>query len=178
MANSSKRDSIAKLDPARFQIAKQMSVVPGGPMNNDPNNVTSVGVMSGSFSGVNQFPYGDSGLVSSTKMGGVYPVPVSGLPQNQVQGLRMNATGYGTQAQPPMQMADQFESARQGVDAQKRGLNPSLMGPLGMPTAVAPGGSVPSPQQTARTLPLENMAPQGQPQRRGKGTNLKTGQRA
>ena len=179
MANSAKREAIAKLDPNRFELAKSMAVVPGGPMNNDPQNVTSVGFMPGSMSGVNKFPYGDSGLANSPKMGGVYPMQNSGVPQNQVRGLRNNALAYGTQPQPLKEAADPLESSRLGIEAQRRGLNASPMGALGMPAMPAPGGSVPSRQQTPRTLPLQGaQTAEVQPERKGKGMNTKTGQRS
>ena len=68
MANS-KEDNARMLDPQRFKVAKDMAVMPGGPMNNNPMNVSSVDTNAGSFSGVNQFPYGDSGLEGSRSAG-------------------------------------------------------------------------------------------------------------
>ena len=56
-----KEKNAKMLDPQRFQIAKNMSVVPGGPMNNNPMNVTSVGSQPSSMTGINQYPYADSG---------------------------------------------------------------------------------------------------------------------
>ena len=38
----SKEDNARMLDPQRFQVAKSMAVMPGGPMNNNPMNVGSV----------------------------------------------------------------------------------------------------------------------------------------
>ena len=40
---ASKKENAMKMDPQRFQMAKNMSVVPGGPMNNSPKNVESIG---------------------------------------------------------------------------------------------------------------------------------------
>ena len=37
-----KKDNAAAMDPNRFKMAKNMSTVPGGPMNNNPMNVTSL----------------------------------------------------------------------------------------------------------------------------------------
>ena len=42
-------------------MAKNMAVMPGGPMNNNPMNVTGWVNQPGALSGVNEFPYGDSG---------------------------------------------------------------------------------------------------------------------
>ena len=64
-----KQEQAAAMDPNRFKIAKNMTTMPGGPMNNNPMNVTSVGAQPGSMSGVNQFPYGDSGLANAPQMG-------------------------------------------------------------------------------------------------------------
>ena len=37
---SNKQDNANILDPNRFKIAKNMAVIPGGPENNNPMNVT------------------------------------------------------------------------------------------------------------------------------------------
>ena len=44
---ASKKDNAMMLDPNRFKIAQQNAVMPGGPMNNNPMNVTSVGPQPG-----------------------------------------------------------------------------------------------------------------------------------
>ncbi len=86
-----KREQNARmLDPQRFQIAKDMSYMPGGPMMNNPMNVTNVAPQLGSMDGVNQYPYGDSGIAMDTRMGAVGPSPNSGMPQNMVRGTGMN----------------------------------------------------------------------------------------
>lgn len=67
------------LDENRFKIAKDMSVVvPGGPMNNNPMNVTSIAPDNGSLSGYSQYPYGDMGVTGLAGVGtaGVYPQTV------------------------------------------------------------------------------------------------------
>ena len=85
-----KRESNARmLDPQRFEIAKQMSVMPGGPMMNNPMNVTNTTPQPGSMTGVNQYPYGDSGLENDSRMGSIGPSLNSGMQQNLVRG-----TGY------------------------------------------------------------------------------------
>ena len=58
-----KMDNAAMLDPQRFQIAQSMSYMPGAPgaMMNNPMNVTSISPQPGSMSGINEYPYGDSG---------------------------------------------------------------------------------------------------------------------
>ena len=91
----SKKENAAAMDPNRFKMAKNMSVVPGGPMNNNPMNVTSVGAQPGSMTGVNQFPYGDSGLANAPQMGAdiLNPMMVqnSGLQQNMPMGRGQNS---------------------------------------------------------------------------------------
>ena len=56
-----KKDNAMQLDPDRFKVAQSMSTVPGGPMNNYPVAQGDF-VQKSSLSGVNTFPYGDSGL--------------------------------------------------------------------------------------------------------------------
>ena len=41
----SKKENAMEMEPNRFQIAKNMSVMPGGPMNNNPMNVTSIDII-------------------------------------------------------------------------------------------------------------------------------------
>ena len=66
MANDKKQNAMM-LDPNRFKIAQQNSVMPGGPPNqqNNPMNVTSVGGQPASANGVSQHPYGDCLLYTS-----------------------------------------------------------------------------------------------------------------
>ena len=58
-----KKENAMMLDPNRFKIAQQNSVMPGGPPNqqNNPMNVTSFGSQSASPNGISQHPYGDTG---------------------------------------------------------------------------------------------------------------------
>ena len=90
---NSKEQRVQMLDPNRMKIAKNNAYVPGGPMNNNPMNVTSNNPTPGSMSGVNQFPYGDSGLsVEDGRMGSpVMPMPKSPLPQNTPLGTGTTA---------------------------------------------------------------------------------------
>ena len=175
-----KREQNARmLDPQRFQMAKSMSVMPGGPMNNNPMNVTGLGNQSGSFSGVNEFPYGDSGLENDSRIGanGVYPVQNSGQPEQYVSGQRLNSFApYGLQPQPDVRGQETFEGARMGMEAQNKGLNTSqYMGIVGLPAQPAPGGSVPSQQQSPNTLGLQGMQSAEVP---SKGMNMRSGKRS
>jgi len=176
--SKSKEDNARMLDPQRFQVAKSMAVMPGGPMNNNPMNVTSVDSSGGSMSGVNMFPYGDSGMEGAPQLGtnSVFPVQPSGLAQNAVYGVGKNSQApYGMQQQPNSQDADLFESGRLGNDAKTRGLFASPMGILGQQSQPAPGGSVPSPQQSPGTIPLQGV-PSAE-QMTG-GMNMRSGKRS
>jgi len=123
MANSkvtNKMQNAMNLDPKRFAIAKNMSVVPGGPMNNNPMNVTSIGNQSGSLDGVNQFPYADSGLANDTRLGTNILNPMA-IPNSGMSPIPMNP-------QPSPGMADQLESARLGMTAAQKGVKANAMG--------------------------------------------------
>ena len=78
-----KKDNAKMLDPNRFKIAKNMSTMPGGPMNNNPMNVTGLGGQPSSLSGVNEYPYGDSGMAAPPQLGAdvlnPFAVPNSGI---------------------------------------------------------------------------------------------------
>lgn len=178
MANS-KEDNARMLDPQRFKVAKDMAVMPGGPMNNNPMNVSSVDTNSGSFSGVNQFPYGDSGMENSRQMGtnAVFPMQPSGNPQNAVMGNGLNGMApYGYQPQPGSADADPMESMRLGTEAKNLELFASPMGPIGMQAQPAPGGSVPSSEQTPGTIPLQG-TPNAEVPSSG-GMNMRSGKRS
>ena len=174
-----KEENARNLDPDRFRLAKSMSHMPGGPMNNNPMNVTGLGSQSGSFSGMNEFPYGDSGLENDGRMGanGVYPMENSGQPQQYAMGQRLNSNApYGLQNQPDSRAEETFEGARMGMDVQKRGLNTSeYMGIIGLSAQPAPGGVVPTPQQTGNTLGLQGNPSAEVP---AKGMNMRSGKRS
>lgn len=174
-----KEDNARMLDPNRFKVAKDMAVMPGGPMNNNPMNVVNVDAGAGSLSGINQFPYGDSGLERDPSMGtnAVFPMQPSGNPQNAVIGTRLNAQApYGYQQQPGSADADPMESVRLGTDAQNRQLFASPMGPIGMEAQPAPGGSVPGVQQSPGTIGLQGQQSAEVPTKGG--TNMRSGKRS
>jgi len=161
---NNKMQNAMNLDPKRFAIAKNMSVVPGGPMNNNPMNVTSIGNQPGSLNGVNQFPYGDSGLANDVRLGTniVNPQAVrnSGRPALPMQ------------PQPSPGMADQMESARLGMTAAQKGIVANPMGPAG--SGVMTPGAVPAnaPFTTGGNFlqPLTSMNPMtpgATPQKKG-----------
>lgn len=173
MANS-KKDRISLLDPNRFKIAKNNTYVPGGPMNNNPMNA-EVGMVPSSLSGVNQYPYGDSGMVNPVQLGGSFPVPASGKPQGMVSGTGFQM-GQGKVAETPDPIGQStLEGQHNFADASKRGLFASALGITGMP-GLAPDGMGPQDLLTNSMA----VAPQGVPNAEamvGKGINMKTGKR-
>ena len=160
MANSAKREKAAMLDPNRFKIAKNNTYVPGGPMNNNPMNVTGLDPQLSSMSGVNQYPYGDSGLVNPQQLGGVFPQQASGMPQSMTVGRVHNMNPFGTQPTPDPGTASMMPGQYQYNDAAQRGLFASALGPTGMPGQVTPGGA-PMGQAdmltNSMTMPLQGM---------------------
>ena len=154
-----KREENARmLDPDRFKIAKDMSYMPGGPMMNNPMNVTNVSPQIGSIDGVNRFPYGDSGLEndSRTSGGGVFPQENSRMPQNQVVGTGLNGNmAYNAQQQPSGQMADPLEGMRLAQDASMRGVYANEhMGIIGLQTPLPGNPTMMQGSQTEQTLGL------------------------
>ena len=146
-----------------MSIAQSMSYMPGAPgtMMNNPMNVTSISPQPGSMSGVNNFPYDDSGLKNDTRLGGgVFPNKPSGMPQNVTRGTGLNAmVPYGQQQQPMSAAADSMEGMRLGGNAMSKDLMAGPMGPMGSgELAVVPGGAGPLPQQTQQVLGLQGVS--------------------
>lgn len=146
MAN--KKENAMKMDPQRFQMAKSMAVVPGGPMNNSPKNVLSVGAQPASVDGMTSNPYDDAKM-QVPQMGAdiLNPQMVknSGLQQNMPVGQGMNSQApYGQQPQPSANSEEPLEGMRLGQEATNRGLFSSqFMGPVGS-TALMPGAMDPT----------------------------------
>jgi hypothetical protein len=139
---SKKEDNARMLDPNRFRIAQQNAVVPGGPQNNNPMNVTdnaSPPIQSTSIYGDYAQNYGQMGSGALNPM----MVQPSGLQQNFPMGRGQNTVPFGMQQQPDTSgvsmMPDGMESGRLAGEAQKFGLNPGPMGMTGMPAQPAPG---------------------------------------
>ena len=168
-----KKTNAQMLDPMRFKIAQQNAVVPGGPQNNNPMNVTdnaSPPIQAQSIYGdmAQAYPQMGTGMVNPM---GVGP---SGLQQNFPAGRGMNQVPYNMQQQPDtsgVSMApDGMESGRLASDAQMRGV---VAGPMGMQGMPAVPGNLP-----------ENPAFSGPPMMQGMpsaematGVNMKTGKR-
>ncbi len=113
MANS-KQDNAQMLDPNRFKVAKNMAVMPGGPMNNNPMNVTSVGGQPSSMNGVNEYPYGDSGMAAPAQLGAdildPFNVQNSGIGSG-VMGRGLNGQiPYGYQQQPSLNAQEPMDA--------------------------------------------------------------------
>ena len=152
-----KREQNARmLDPQRFQIAKEMAYMPGGPMMNNPMNVTNMSPQLGSMDGVNQYPYGDSGVEMDSRMGAVGPGPNSLKPQNQVTGTGFNsAVAYNTQQQPSSAAQEPMEGMRLGNEAMSKGLVANqFMGMIGQPTPLPGNPTMMQGAQTEATLGL------------------------
>ena len=138
----SKQDNARMLDPNRFKIAKQNAVIPGGPENNNPMNVTdnaSPPIQASSIYG----DYAQNYAQMGTGMVNPMFVQSSGLQQNFPMGRGQNSIPFGMQQQPDTSgvsmVPDGMESGRLAGEAQKYGLNPGPMGMTGMPAQPAPG---------------------------------------
>jgi hypothetical protein len=167
-----KEQNSRALDPARHQIAKNMSVVPGGPQNNNPMNVTdnaSPPIQAKSIYGDFDQNYPQMG----TSMINPMAVGPSGLQQNMPMMRGKNAQApYGMQQQPDASgkspMSDMMEASRLGMNIQK-GLPQGFMGYQGMPTMQIPG-AVPGEMSgsSGAMLPtLDSMVPGSTPQKTG-----------
>ena len=151
--SKSQQNSMA-LDPKRAMIAKEMSVMPGGPENNNPDPVIQAGA------GVNP----GTSIYNDYDQTGVYPamngsllnpdmVKNSMVPGYLAPGQRLNA-GYGQYQQPDINgnspMADAMESSRYMMRMDPE-LPQSAMGLTG--SAAIPGGLPPDmPGTTGQPL--------------------------
>jgi hypothetical protein len=172
----SKESNANMLDPNRFKIAKNMAVIPGGPENNNPMNVTdnaSPPIQSQSIYGdfAQQYPQMGSGVLNPQM------IPSSGLQQNFPLGQKNNGVPFGMQQQPDtsgVSMApDGMESGRQALEAQQRGLFGGPMGLMGQPAV--PGG-MPGNMPGTSGPPMMQGMPSAE-QAAGGGMNTRTGKR-
>ena len=170
-----KKENAQILDPMRFKIAQQNAVVPGGPQNNNPMNVTD----NASPVIQSQSIYGDHGQAyAQMGTGMVNPLGVgpSGLQQNFPLGQGMNQVPFGMQQQPDTSgmspAADGMESGRLSQAVQQRGVPAGPMGYQGMPAI--PGNMPDNPAFSGppmmQGMPSAEMAA-------GQGMNMKTGKR-
>ena len=177
---NNKEENANILDPNRLKIAKNMSVVPGGPPNNNPMNVTD----NASPPITSQSIYGDYNQnYSQMGSGMLNPMMVnnSGLPQYFPMGRGANGESpYGMQQQPDtsgVSMApDGMESGRLAQEAQNRKL-PGIgaMGMIGMEATPAPGAFPGAFPGSSGPMLMPGM-PSAE-QAAGSGINMKTGKR-
>jgi len=154
MAKSKAQENAMMLDPQRQMIAKNMSVLPGGPENNNPMNVTdnaSPPIQGTSIYGdyAQNYPQMGTGMVNPMN------VQASGLTQFFPMGRGKNAMApYGMQMQPDSSgkspMPDMMESSRLSMNAQE-GVPIGQMGYQGMP---AVPGAFPNDMQGTSGPPL------------------------
>lgn len=167
-----KEQNSQALDPMRHKIAKNMSVMPGGPENNNPMNVTdnaSPPIQAKSIYGDFDQNYPQMG----TSMVNPMAVGPSGLQQNMPAMRGKNAQApYGMQQQPDSSgkspMTDMMEASRLGMNIQK-GLPQGFMGYQGMPAMQIPG-AVPGEMNgsSGAMLPtLDSMVPGSTPTKTG-----------
>lgn len=150
-----KQERAGILDPQRFQINKNMAVVPGGPENNNAMNVTSINtpqITAMSIMGDHQQNYPQMG----TQMVNPVGVQASGLQQNFPMGRSLNAgTPYNMQPQPTPNTEEPMEGMRLGETAMQKGIMSSqFMGPTGS-AAILPGAM--DPTIPGSGVPLGNM---------------------
>ena len=172
----SKESNANILDPNRFKIAKNMAVIPGGPENNNPMNVTDnaspqITAPSIYYDYQQNYPQMGSSVLNPQM------IPNSGLQQNFPVGQRNNGMPFGMQQQPDMAgvspATDGMEAGRQAQAAQQRGLYAGPMGMMGQPAV--PGGMPPNMQGTSGPPMMQGM-PSAE-QAAGKGMNTRTGKR-
>ena len=173
MAKSKSQENAMLLDPQRQMIAKQNAVLPGGPENNNPMNVTDIAtppVKGTSIYGdyAQQYPQMGTGMVNPM---GVGP---SGLQQNFPAGRGANAVApCGLQQQPDTSaiapVTDMMESSRIAGEVGQRGLPSNAMGFAGMgplPAAIDPQMSGSGPM-LMQGNPSAEMVPGSTPQKIG-----------
>ena len=174
MAKSKAQQNSMALDPQRQMIAKNMSVMPGGPQNNNPMNVTdnaSPAIQSKSIYGDYDQNYAQMGTGMINPMGTGPSELLSKAGQGAVMGRLKNAMApYNMQQQPDTRptvpTTDVMESTRLTMGVQE-GLPKGAMGMQGMPAV--PGG-IPGqmPGMGGQMLPtLDSMVPGSTPTKTG-----------
>lgn len=170
MAKTKAQQNSLLLDPNREKIAKSNAVLPGGPQNNNPMNVTSIEggqVTADSIYGDYKQAYPQMGTNVINPQG----VSPSGLQQSFPKAaFGLNREPYGTQKQPPSEAGstapELMESTRLASYGKHRGLPASAMGLIGGP---AIPGSLPG-QMPGTSGPdlYASMVPGSTPQKIGK----------
>ena len=172
MAKSKAQQNAMVLDPQRQMLAKNMSVLPGGPENNNPMNVTDIATPPVEGTSIygdykQNYPQMGTGMVNPMGIG------PSGLQQNFPAGRGQNQIPYGLQQQPDTSavapVTDAMESSRIAGEVGQRGLPSNAMGFAGagpLPAAIDPQfpGSGPMLMQGN---PSAEMVPGSTPQKIG-----------
>lgn len=172
--NRSKRENANMLDPNRFKIAQQNAVLPGGPQNNNPMNVTDFAappIQAQSIYGDHNQNYAQMGAAAINPM----QYGPSGLNQNTPAGQGLNANSpYNLQQQPMPNAEEPMEGMRLGENAMKQGLMAHpFLGMTGSP-AIIPGAM--DPQIPGQGNPLmQPMVTMDGPQ--GNNVNSKKGKK-
>ena len=171
-----KKENARKLGDKRFVAeAKSMSVVPGGPENNNPMNVNDIATPAIKAQSIyNDYPQNyaqmGTGMVNPMATG------PSGLQQNFPMGQGKNRIPFGLQQQPNTAGAamdtDGMEAGRQAQAAQQRGLFAGPMGMMGQPVVQGNVGENPA----FSGPPMMQGMPSAE-QAAGKGMNTRTGKR-
>ena len=172
-----KEQNARMLDPMRFKIAQQNSVIPGGPQNNAPDPVVQ-----SSGEPINGKSIYNDYAQNYQQMGSAILNPInvgpSGLQQNFPMGQRLNAQPFNMQQQPDTSgvsmTPDGMESGRLAGSAKQRGLQVGAMGMTGVPAQPAPGAfpaafpgssgppmmqGMPSAEQASGMSPQNSMNP-------------------
>ena len=167
------QENAMMLDPNRAKIAKQNAVLPGGPQNNNPMNVTSIAdspISAESIYGDYRQQYPQMGAVGINPQG----VAPSGLQQNFPRGsFGFNEQPYGTQQQPDASgnspAWDYMEGSRLANYGKAQKLNTAPMGLIGGPSIP---GSLPGDMGGTSGPPLmpgnQSIVPGSTPQKIGK----------
>ena len=151
-----KMDNAKLLDPNRFKIAQQNAVMPGGPQNNNPMNITDFAdapVQADSIYGdyKQQYPQMGTSMVNPAMVQPSMQRPLNDAPQPSLS------------AQEPM------EGVRLAEDASKRGLTASpFLGLTGSP-ALMPGALDPSIPGSGMPLMPPSISVDGQQKSTKKG---------
>ena len=148
----SKRENANMLDPNRFKIAQQNAVMPGGPQNNNPMNVTDFDITPIEADSIyrdhrQNYPQMGTAVINPMNFG------PSGLLQNTPAGQGMNGQSpYNLQQQPSPNAEEPMEGMRLGENATKQGLMAHpFLGMTGSP-ALIPGAM--DPQIPGQGSPL------------------------
>ena len=136
MSKNKTRENALLLDPNRQKIARQNAVLPGGPENNNPMNVTDIAdapVNSDSIYGDYRQNYPQMGTGMVNPMG----IQRSSIPQQNPTAPGYNNVPYGFQNQPDSRgespVWDAMEGTRLAGYGKAQGLPTAPMGLIGGP---------------------------------------------